>query len=110
VAIDEYLTLFKTFTLFSRNIALAKDFNVHEQQNSYKMFGGLDILLVGDLHQIPPIGKGRSECLFTPENISEDTVLQITGRRMYQGFQTVGNMICKIHSKIRIEQKYRSGF
>ena len=56
-----------------------------EAQND--MFGSLrlDIILVCDL---PPVARGHVECLFTPEDIEEDSILQIIGRRIYQSFHS----------------------
>jgi hypothetical protein len=89
LAIDEFSMVFKTFAaLFSRNLALAKGFDIKNWEKANDMFGSLDVILVGDLHQIPPVARGHIECLFTPEDIQEHSVLQITGRRIYQSFQT----------------------
>lgn len=89
IAIDEFSMVFKTFiALFSRNLALAKGFQLRDWYDTNDMFGGMDVLLVGDLHQIPPVARGRVESLFTPENVMDDSLLQVVGRRIYQSFST----------------------
>jgi hypothetical protein len=89
LGMNEFSMVFKTFAaLFSRNLALARGFDIKNWEKANDMFGPLDIIFVGDLHQILPVARGHIECLFTLEDIQERSVLQITRRRIYQSFQT----------------------
>ncbi|PSS32204.1 hypothetical protein PHLCEN_2v2028 [Hermanssonia centrifuga] len=52
-------------------------------------FGGVNVILCGDLHQFPPVAKGKFECLFTRQDPATDTENSALGRRIYEEFTTV---------------------
>jgi hypothetical protein len=84
--IDEYSMLSKTFLAqLSRNIAIAF---AETGQHSDQSFGGINVILCGDLHQFPPVATSPHEALFYPSNPLDSTDSQI-GRAIYEEFQTV---------------------
>ncbi|THG97985.1 hypothetical protein EW026_g4135 [Hermanssonia centrifuga] len=52
-------------------------------------FGGVNVILCGDLHQFPPVAKGKFECLFTRQDPATDTENSALGRRIYEELTTV---------------------
>ncbi|KAJ3538129.1 hypothetical protein NM688_g6564 [Phlebia brevispora] len=90
--IDEYSMLSKTFlAMLSRNIGIAKYGSATYRNES---FGGVNILLCGDLHQFPPVACQDTEYLFVPTEGTRslppgqvDT--KALGRRIYEEFQDV---------------------
>lgn len=54
-----------------------------------KVFGGLNVIIIGNFHQFPPIVAHQSAplyCAANPQHDSEDDVL---GRKIYEQFTTV---------------------
>lgn len=85
--IDEYSMLSKTFlATLSRNISIgmegAKGFQPDHS------FGGLSVILCGDLHQFPPVACGKREALYHPVDMKGSTDAQV-GRQTYEEFRTV---------------------
>jgi hypothetical protein len=52
-------------------------------------FGGISVILCGDLHQFPPIANGVGERLFTPNDMVRHLVPTQIGRQIYEEFLTV---------------------
>lgn len=52
-------------------------------------FGGLNVILVGDFHQFPPIVCARSAPLYYPNNPRFNDEDAIIGREVYKQFSTV---------------------
>lgn len=85
--IDEYSMLSKTFlATLSRNIAIGMEGSpgFHSGQS----FGGLNVILCGDLHQFPPVACRKREALYHSINANDSVDAQI-GRRIYEEFTTV---------------------
>ena len=85
--IDEYSMLSKTFLAkLSRNISVgmegAKGFRTGHS------FGGLNVILCGDLHQFPPVACGKREALYYPLDTKDSVDAQV-GRQTYDEFSTV---------------------
>ena len=86
--IDEYSMLSKTFlALLSHNIGLGKEGSGTEHCDH--SFGGLNVILCGDLHQFPPVAAANSDVLYQPIDIANDTVERQLGRKLYEEFTTV---------------------
>ncbi|CEL62289.1 DNA repair and recombination protein pif1, mitochondrial OS=Schizosaccharomyces pombe (strain 972 / ATCC 24843) GN=pif1 PE=1 SV=1 [Rhizoctonia solani AG-1 IB] len=90
LVVDECSMLSKPFLAqLSRNIATAKmEFN---QAVGHLPFGGVNIILCGDLHQFPPVA-GASKCaLYHPVDLKRDQTNTDSqyGRATYEKFETV---------------------
>jgi hypothetical protein len=85
---DEFSMLGKTFLAkMSRNIGVAK--TQSEQQTPDRSFGGINIILTGDLHQFPPVATAAAESLYFPLNTIQDKAMSQVGRSIYEEFTTV---------------------
>ena len=85
--IDEYSMLSKTFlATLSRNIAIGMEGSLGFQPGH--SFGGLNVILCGDLHQFPPVACGKREALYHPISTKDSLDAQL-GRRIYEEFTTV---------------------
>ncbi|GBE80035.1 ATP-dependent DNA helicase PIF1 [Sparassis crispa] len=84
--IDEFSMLAKTFLAnLSNTVSVGKEGTPHRKD---RFWGGINVVLCGDLHQFPPVAKGASEALFRPIGVrdSDDCAL---GRMTYEEFTTV---------------------
>jgi PIF1-like helicase len=92
--IDEVSMLSQAFfAKLSRIISLAMEEEVD------KVFGELNVIIVGDFHQFPPVVAHHSAslyCLANPQYDSEDKVL---GHKIYEQFTTV----VQLKEQIRIK-------
>lgn len=85
--IDEYSMLSKSFlAALSRNISIGMEGSQGFQQGM--SFGGLNVILCGDLHQFPPVACGKREPLYYPVRTDDPLSFQI-GRKIYEEFSTV---------------------
>ena len=85
--IDEYSMLSKSFlATLSRNISIGMEGSQGFQQGI--SFGGLNVILCGDLHQFPPVACGKREPLYYPINLTDPMPFQV-GRKIYEEFSTV---------------------
>ena len=82
--IDEYSMLSRTFfAKLSRIISTVME--VEED----KLFGGLNMIIVGDFHQFPPVVSRQSAPLYWPVDSRHDTEEEIVGRKIFEQFSTV---------------------
>ncbi len=87
--LDEFSMLAKTFfALLSRNLSVGMQGNDTDMSRS---FGGLSVILCGDLHQFPPVACAAGEALYKPTNLTRDAkhADRILGRTIYEEFTTV---------------------
>ena len=99
--IDEYSMLSKTFLHnLSRNLTIATALN--DTANNDHSFGGLNVILCGDLHQFPPVVRKRTEALFYPTDILADSKARQLGRKIYEEFQDV--VILKEQQRVHDEE------
>ena len=84
LVIDEFSMIGKSFlALLSRNVCIGK-----ADENVEHSFGGVNVVLCGDLHQFPPVATRRNEALFRPREPS-DSIDVALGRKIYEEFTTV---------------------
>ena len=85
--VDEYSMLSKTFlATLSRNISIGMEGT--EGFQAGRSFGGLNVILCGDLHQFPPVACSKREALYHPLDTRDSLDAQI-GRQTYEEFSTV---------------------
>ncbi len=90
LVLDEYSMLAKSFLAqLSRNIAIGVE--GEEGLDPDASFGGINVILCGDLHQFPPVARSPWEALFTKTESERDLDYpdRILGRRIYEEFNTV---------------------
>ena len=86
--IDEFSMLSRSFlATLSRNITIGLEGTPCSHQDH--SFGGLNVILCGDLHQFPPVACAKSEALYHPVNLAKDSDDSKIGRRIYEEFSTV---------------------
>ena len=92
--IDEVSMLSQTFfAKLSQIISRAMETKDNE------IFRGLNVILVGDFHQFPPVVARRSSPLYWPVNSRQDTEDDILGRKIFEQFSTV----VKLNKQIRVQ-------
>ena len=86
--IDEFSMIGKSFLArLSHNISIGmEENNLRFKDHS---FGGLNVIIFGDLHQFPPVAAKRGEALYRPLDITKDTIDAQLGRRIYDEFTKV---------------------
>jgi hypothetical protein len=98
IIIDEYSMLSKSFLAkLSKHISITVSLN--SDVDPSQSFGGLSIILCGDLHQFPPIVAKTGEALFYPINMAIDSTKCQLGRKIYEEFNTV--VILKEQKRIK---------
>ena len=86
--IDEYSMLSKSFLkVLARNISIGMEGSPVAKEGL--SFGGLSVILCGDLHQFPPVACTKAEALFYPNDPGKDSMEMQIGRRIYEEFSTV---------------------
>lgn len=92
--IDEVSMLSRSFLAkLSRIISTAME------AKDDQVFGGLNVVLVGDFHQFPPVLARRSAPLYWPADSRNDSEDDILGRKIYEQFTTV----VQLDQQIRIQ-------
>ena len=64
-----------------------------------KVFGGMNVILVGDFHQFPPVVARQSAPLYWPVDSRNDSEDDILGRKIYEQFSTV----VQLKEQIRVQ-------
>jgi PIF1-like helicase len=84
------------FARLSRIISKAKA--VAGEHRRDEPFGGLNVIIFGDLHQFPPVAGRASAPLYYPINQSRDTEDEINGRILYEQFR----IVVKLRRQVRV--------
>lgn len=78
----------KTFLArLSKNIAAGKVGSEREKADC--SFGGVNIILCGDLHQFPPVARAAAESLYRRNDVVNDPLERQIGRAIYEEFKSV---------------------
>ncbi|THG93982.1 hypothetical protein EW026_g7391 [Hermanssonia centrifuga] len=86
--VDEYSMIPKSLLqAMEKHVSIGKAGSTSYREEC--TFGGVNVILCGDLHQFPPVAKGKAECLFTQQDAVNDTEHSALGRRIYEEFTTV---------------------
>ncbi|CEL56332.1 hypothetical protein RSOLAG1IB_11903 [Rhizoctonia solani AG-1 IB] len=97
--IDEYSMLSKEFlACLSRHISIAK--MEYDSSVGSLPFGGVNVILGGDLHQFPPVAAPSRGALYHPTNLNQGDIDQDAGagRAIYERFTTV----IKLTKQVRV--------
>ena len=86
--IDEYSMLSRPFlATLSKHISIATLLTGSGSTDS--SFGGINVILCGDLHQFPPVAVKNGDPLFHPVNLTSQDNDSSLGRKIYEEFTTV---------------------
>jgi hypothetical protein len=84
LAIDEMSMTAKDFlAVLSRNISIGK------QSNGNVSFGGLNVILLGDFHQFPPVARSKQDALYCPCGLETQKISSQLGRAIFEEFTMV---------------------
>ncbi|KAF8125258.1 hypothetical protein EV363DRAFT_1176214, partial [Boletus edulis] len=86
----------KFLAQLSKAICRAKTLNGEGDRD--KPFGGINVILVGDFHQFPPVASKKSAPLYYPCNPSLDTAEEMMGRSIYEKF----TIVVRLKQQVRI--------
>ena len=64
--------------------------------SSDEPFGGLNIILVGDFHQFPPVASAGTSALYVPSNPAKDSPLAMLGHKLYEQFDVVVGLTTQV--------------
>lgn len=82
--LDEMSMLAKDFfAMLSRNISVAKS------NPSNSSFGEVNVIILGDFHQFPPVARSIRDALFYPSNAENDSQQSQIGCSIYEEFSKV---------------------
>lgn len=59
------------------------------EKDEEEIFGGINVILVGDFHQFPPVVCRQSAPLYWPVDSIHDSEENVIGRKIYEQFTTV---------------------
>ncbi|KAG0695953.1 hypothetical protein DFH29DRAFT_984805 [Suillus ampliporus] len=77
---------------------IAKGKALAGEWDTSKPFGGVNVVLVGNFHQFPPIAAGRNAPLFWPSNSSKDSAEELLGRKLYEEF----SIVIRLKEQVRV--------
>ncbi|KAH7924255.1 hypothetical protein BV22DRAFT_1047590 [Leucogyrophana mollusca] len=86
--IDELSMIARAF-LARLSAYIARGKSLGGTEDADMPFGGVNVIIVGDFHQFPPVVGKKSAPLFYPCNPSKDTAEEMLGRKIYEQFTTV---------------------
>ena len=88
IILDEYSMIAKDFFgLLSRNISIGKGASIEDAHS--QSFGGLNVIICGDLHQFPPVARSQSSALYYPSDPMRDSIESQLGHAIYEEFSTM---------------------
>ena len=81
--IDKVLLISKSFlVLLLRQISVAKESSGREPSSG--SFGGIDVIICSDFHQLPPVAMSPTEALSCPTNLVRNSIDSQAGRSIYE--------------------------
>ena len=70
----------------------------NDRTSTNKPFSGLNVILVGDFHQFPPVAAKPSAPLYCPCNPEKDMDNKMVGRKLYEQF----DVIVRLKTQVRV--------
>lgn len=68
---------------------VAKGKSLAGEEGNDKAFRGVNVIIIGDFHQFPPVAAKKSAALYYPCDSSKDTAEEMLGWKIYEQFTTV---------------------
>lgn len=95
--IDEKSMVSRRFlAILSKNIC--KGLMLSGEADPNLPFGGLNVILVGDFHQFPPVASKKTAPLFFPCNATIDSDDEMLGRSIYEQF----DVVVRLKTQVRV--------
>jgi len=85
----------KMFAKLSRIISRAKE---HQGKTTDEPFGGLNVIVVGDFHQFPPVAAKPTAPLYCPCDAEKDSDIDMLGRKLYEQF----DQVVRLKTQVRV--------
>ena len=60
-------------------------------------FGGMNVIIVGDFHQFPPVTGGSKKALYMKHDLNMAHGDEVQGRKLYEAFDTVVKLWQQVH-------------
>ncbi|KAG9015872.1 hypothetical protein FRB93_012437 [Tulasnella sp. JGI-2019a] len=89
LVLDEMSMISRPFFAKSASIIDMTSNALGKETGSSLPFGGLNVIIVGDFHQFPPVASKQNAPLYWPCNPGKDTLEYIAGHQLYEQFKTV---------------------
>jgi len=84
---DKHYLIIDEISMVSREMfARAKE---HQGKTTNEPFGGLNVILIGDFHQFPPVAAKPTASLYCPCDAEKDSDNDMLGRKLYEQFDQV---------------------
>lgn len=84
LAIDEMSMIAKDFFA-----SLARNIGIGKKNPDGTSFGGINVIILGDFLQFPPVARPIRDALYYPSNAETDTLQSQIGRAIYEEFTMV---------------------
>jgi hypothetical protein len=80
---------------------LSQIISIATESENDTIFGGLNVILVFDFHQFPPVVARRSAPLYYPAETSRDSEDDVLGQKIYEQF----TIVVQLKKQIRVQDE-----
>lgn len=67
------------------------------EKGDNKPFGRVNVIIIGDFHQFPPVARKKSAASYYPCDPSKDSAEELLGQKIYEQFTTVVHLKEQVH-------------